>query len=124
MTSGFDIKLKELKDTISALEVSDDMDVIEKTASRLEGFSYAPPVITPISLFLRMDKKGLLEEVERIVELPDEEACSLAPGDQSKCEDLRLEFIRVIIFYYEKLLLLRAGDVEEWDEVDELYVHD
>jgi hypothetical protein len=32
--------------------------------------------------------------------------------------------MRVILFYYKKLLLLRQGNSEEWDEVDELYVHD
>jgi hypothetical protein len=33
-------------------------------------------------------------------------------------------YITVLIYYYTKLLKLRGGDVDEWDEVDELYVHD
>jgi hypothetical protein len=30
----------------------------------------------------------------------------------------------VIFYHYRKLLKLRNGDPEEWDEIDELYVHD
>ncbi len=114
----------ELKEKIDKLQDDCDKKVIEQTASRLEGLNYAPPVITPISVFLRMNKHALLDEVDRILALPDQEACALAPDDTRKCEDLRLEYIRVATFYYEKLILLRQGNAEEWDEVDELYVHD
>lgn len=122
--TSYEVRLEELKAKAAKLEDGGSQEVIEETAKRLEGFSYAPPVITATGTFLRLDKKGLLEEIERVVAMPEAEACALAPGDSAKCEDLRLEFIRVIIYYYEKLLLLRQGDAEEWDEVDELYVHD
>jgi hypothetical protein len=35
-----------------------------------------------------------------------------------------VQFISVLIFYYRKLILLRKEDLDTWDEIDELYVHD
>jgi hypothetical protein len=71
-----------------------------------------------------LTKQGLLDEIDRIVAMPDAEACALAPNEPKKCQDLRVEFISVQMFYYKKLALLRQGDIETWDEIDELYVHD
>jgi len=107
-------------------ELVDDSDdvIIEETARRLEGLHFAPPVITPTDCFLRMKKGGILGEIERIAVMPEEEACALAPNDQKKCEDLRLQYMSVLLYYYRKLLALRKNVVEEWDEIDELYVHD
>ena len=121
---SFAKQVDELKDQIRQLPDDHTAEIIEQTAIRLEGLNYAPSVITPNRAFLRMDKQGMLAEVDRIVEMPEDEACALAPGDEKKCEDLRLQFMKVILFYYQKLLRLRDGDAEEWDEIDELYVHD
>ena len=121
---SFAKQVDELKDQIRRLPDDHAAETIEQTAARLEGLNYAPSVITPNTAFLRLDKQGMLEEIDRIVEMPEEEACALAPGDEKKCEDLRLQFMKVILYYYQKLLRLRDGDAEEWDEVDELYVHD
>ena len=126
MTSAesFAGQVDELKNQIRQLPTDHAAEIIEQTAVRLEGLNYAPSVITPSKTFLRLDKQGMLAEVDRIVEMPEEEACALAPNDEKKCEDLRLQFMKVILFYYQKLLRLRDGDAEEWDEIDELYVHD
>jgi hypothetical protein len=78
----------------------------------------------PVKLFVRWRNDDLLDEIDRILALPDAQACALAPDDSRKCEDLRIQYITVLIYYYSKLLKLRGGDVDEWDEVDELYVHD
>jgi hypothetical protein len=74
--------------------------------------------------FLRLTKQTLLEEIDKILALPDQEACALAPDEPLKCQDLRVQFISVLIFYYRKLILLRQEDLDTWDEIDELYVHD
>jgi hypothetical protein len=74
--------------------------------------------------FLRLRSKGLLAEIDRILAMPEAEACALAPDNTEKCEDLRVQYITVLVFYYKKILELRKGNPEEWDEVDELYVHD
>lgn len=120
----FTDQVEELKDTIGGLRDDSTAEEIEKTAARLENLNYAPSVITPVDRFLRLDRKGLLDEVDRILAMPDQEACALAPDDTRKCEDLRLQFIKVLLYHYEKLINLRKGDADEWDEIDELYVHD
>jgi len=117
-------QIEDLKSVISEMYDDFTADQIEETAKRLEGLNYAPSIITPVGTFLRLTRQNLLDEVDRILAMPEQEACALAPNDNKKCEDLRLQFIKVIIFYYEKLILLRQGNAEEWDEIDELYVHD
>jgi hypothetical protein len=121
---SFHEQVDELKEMIGGLRDNSTPEEKEQTAARLEGLNYSPAVITPIQQFLRIDGPGVLDEFDRIIAMPEQEACALAPGDTRKCEDLRLQFMKVILFYYEKLILLRKGDADEWDEVDELYVHD
>ena len=120
----FEDKVKQFKVEVSGFLDEVSQEVIEKTAVRLEGLNYSPPVIIPIDKFLRLTKKGLQDEIDRILAMPDREACALAPNEPMKCQDLRLQFISVQIFYYKKLMLLRQDDIETWEEVDELYVHD
>lgn len=120
----FEEKIKQCKEEVSGFADEISQEVIEKTAVRLEGLNYSPPVIIPIEKFLRLTKEGLLEEVDRILAMPDRDACALAPNEPLKCQDLRLQFISVQVFYYKKLMLLRQGDIETWEEIDELYVHD
>ena len=122
--TSFEAKVEQLKQKVRSFADDADTSVIEETARRLEKLNYAPPVIISNDKFLRLTKASLLEEVDRILALPDAEACALAPDEPKKCQDLRLQFIAVQIFYYEKLLMLRQGDIETWDEIDELYVHD
>lgn len=121
---SFEEQVEQLRQKVRNLDDDADAAQIEETALRLEKLNYAPPVIISNDKFLRLTRELLLEEIDRILALPDAEACALAPDEPKKCQDLRLQFISVQIYYYEKLLLLRQGDVETWDEIDELYVHD
>lgn len=123
-SDNFDQKINKLKKQVHILRDDIPEETIRATAERLEGLNFSPSIITSIPTFLRLNRQTLLDEIDRILALPDQEACALAPDDSRKCEDLRIQFITVLIFYYEKLLLLRQGNAEEWDEVDELYVHD
>ena len=120
----FERQIDALRDQVRRL--SDDVtdETVEQTAIRLKGLNFSPPVITPLDDFLRMRRGELLAEIERILAMPDAQACALAPDNTKKCEDLRVQFITVLIYYYNKLIQLRKGNPEEWDEVDELYVHD
>ncbi|WP_163340747.1 hypothetical protein [Desulfopila sp. IMCC35008] len=120
----FNSKVEALKTTVKELDEVVDRKTIEETAKRLEGVNFAPPVVLPISEFLRSDKKTLLAEIDKLLAMPDEKACALAPDSPGKCRELRLQFIATLIFHYKKLSRLRAGDAEEWDEIDELYIHD
>lgn len=121
---SFPERVKKLKEEVRNLQDEAAQDVIEQTAVRLERLNYAPAVVIPQRNFLRLTKEKLLVEIERILALPDREACALAPNEPKKCEDIRLQCIAVQIYYYKKLILLRQGNLEEWDEIDELYVHD
>lgn len=121
---SFDQQVEVLKQKVRSFEDQSDEGLIEETAVRLEKLGYTPPVIIPLESFLRLNKDLLLKEIERILAMPDHEACALAPDEPKKCQDLRLQFISVQTYYYEKLMLLRQGDSEAWDEIDELYVHD
>jgi len=121
---SFDEQITLLKQQVQELDDGADGEVIEETAVRLEKLGYAPPVIIALTRFLRLNRDSLLQEIDRILDMPDHEACALAPDEPKKCQDLRLQFISVQIYYYKKLLLLRQGDPETWDEIDELYVHD
>ena len=121
---SFQTQVDNLKKKVNQLVDDTSDDYAEGVALRLEGLHFTPPVITPIREFIRMRNDDLIEEFDRIVAMPDAEACALAPGDTRKCADLRLQYLTVLLYYYTKLVALRAGDVEEWDEVDELYVHD
>ncbi len=121
---SFAEQVEALKQKVRSFNDQADQALIEETAGRLEKLNYAPPVIIPLATFLRLNKGSLLQEIDKILAMPDHEACALAPDEPKKCQELRLQFIAVQIYYYEKLLLLRQGDLETWDEIDELYVHD
>lgn len=122
--NSFSEKIAEFKDEVSSLQDSEGQETIEQTAVRLEGLNYAPPIIIPVPEFLRLTSSGLLSEIDKIIAMPDQEACALAPDDSQKCQDLRLQFISVLIYYYRQLVSLRQGNPDSWDEVDEVYVHD
>ena len=120
----FSEQIDHIKETVRNLRDDIGPDAIEETALRLEKLNYAPPVIIPQATFLRLTKATLLGEIDKILAMPDQEACALAPDEPKKCQDLRIQFISVQIYYYKILSSLRQGDVDAWDEVDELYVHD
>jgi hypothetical protein len=120
----FEERIKELRAEVQQLDDDFGQSLVEETATRLEGCNFAPPVITRAEIFLRLRRQGLLAEIDRILAMTEAEACALAPGNPGKCEDLRVQYITVLIFYYKKLLALRKGIPEEWDEIDELYVYD
>ena len=120
----FEQQITALKAKVDVLNDDTSDDHVEEVALRLLKLNFTPPVITPIKLFVRLRNDDVREEIERILAMPDAEACALAPDDTKKCEDLRIQFITVLIYYYTKLVELRRENADEWDEVDELYVHD
>lgn len=117
-------KLEQFKEDVRKLEDVADKDIIEETALRLERLQYAPPVIIDMERFLRLTSLSLLKEIDKIIAMSPQEVCAISPDNLEKCQDLRLQCIAVQIYYYKKLILLRQGDLETWDEIDELYVHD
>lgn len=120
----FEQKITELKNELASLTDNFSQTSIEETAVRLERLNYAPPIVLPVEIFLRLTGETLLGEIEKILAMSDKEACALAPEEPAKCRDLRIQFISVLLFYYRQLIELRLGNIDAWDEVDEVYVHD
>ncbi len=120
----FEQKIAELKGELRKLNNHFLTSDIEETAVRLERLNYTPPIILPVDKFLRLTSETLLIEIDKILAMPDQEACALAPDKPAKCRDLRIQFISVLLFYYKQLIDLRLGKTDAWDEVDEMYVHD
>jgi hypothetical protein len=121
---GFLQKIEQIKTEVRDLEDSAERENIEQTASRLEGLNYTPPLVIPVSDFLRLTAESLLGEIDKILAKPDRKACTLAPDETGTCQDMRLQGISVLLYYYKQLIQLRRGDPDTWDEVDELYLHD
>lgn len=117
-------KLGVLQDDIKLLGKSDDLAVIEDTATRLEGFNYTPPVKIPVDQFLRCTTDQMLLEIDKIARQPDEERVSQSSAETEHDWERKLQHISILAFYYKELVALRNGVPEAWDEVDELYVHD
>jgi hypothetical protein len=121
---SFSEKIANLQAEIKNLPDTHDAAGIEQTARRLEALNYSPPLIIPTATFVRLDRAALLEQVDAILAMEDAAVCALAPDNRGECEDLRVQYLTVILYHYRKLLKLRDGNPEEWDEIDELYVHD
>lgn len=111
--------VKELSAEIELIVEQHGADCIEQTASRLEKLQYAPPVPVTVAVFLRLDKTSLQAEVQKIIDAVERGEEKTGPVLE-RC----IQSIRVLLYYYRKLQLLRDDDPESWDEIDELYVHD
>lgn len=121
---AFEKQIAALQAEVRGLRDDFGLQQVESTAARLEGLNFSPPILAESHAFLRMQRQEVLAEIDRILTLPEAVVCALAKGHPKKCQDLRLQYITVLVFYYKKLIALRAGDPGEWDEIDELYVHD
>jgi hypothetical protein len=118
-------RLPALLEEAGRLQDPSSEEEVESIAVRLQGLNFVPPLVIDGAVFLRLRTSGLLEEIQRIATLPESHICMLGGTDGGlSCDDQRLQHISVLLFYFKKLLALRAGDPGEWDEIDELYVHD
>lgn len=121
----FQQRLTFLLEQAVGLEDNFPEEQVESVALRLQDLNFAPPLVIDNAIFLRLRKQGVIDEISRIAALPEAQICVLGGVDSSlSCDDQRLQHISVLLFYFKKLLALRAGDPGEWDEIDELYVHD
>jgi hypothetical protein len=121
----FQERLTFLLDQAVSLEDNFPEEQVESVALRLQDLNFVPPLVIDNAIFLRLRKQGVIDEISRIAALPEAQICVLGGVDSSlSCDDQRLQHISVLLFYFKKLLALRAGDPGEWDEIDELYVHD
>lgn len=122
--SEFFNKLDEIRKEVQSMTDVDDPENIRETADRLKGLNYASPVYLPLNVFLELTSAKLLAEIDRIVELPDDEVPLLDEEQGNGIWQAKLQQISILVFYFRELASLRRGVPEAWDEVDELYVHD
>lgn len=116
-------KAESLKKEIRDLpEVSSE--VIEITAKRLEGLSYAPTTIIEPQQFLRATNDDIIEYIRLECIRPEADFTDICSETGKGHQSIRLEHISVLCYYYKQLTELRQDIPEAWDEVDELYVHD
>jgi hypothetical protein len=117
-------KVDALRDDIRAMTDIDEPAMISETAARLKGLNYTPPVSVSLDTFLSFSTSGLLDEIDRISNLPDDDMAQPEGSEELGPWAIKLEHISVLVFYFKELAELRRGVGEAWDEVDELYVHD
>lgn len=123
MNSDNENRVSQITQEIQAMN-DHPHSVIEETASRLEVLNYSPPVNTSLPAFLRLTQNTLLEEIDTVMNLPENDVCARIQDGSEQCEDIRVQVISVLLFYYKQLYKLRDGDGEAWDDIDEIYVHD
>jgi hypothetical protein len=112
-----------LKQAENLVDVTDAARV-EKTAETLEGYSYAPTLLWPINNFVRMDKQKLLRVMREAAEVDDDELIKYGFDPSGDLQEKRLVQMRTLLNHYRDLLGLRRGDLDAWDQFNELYEDD
>ncbi len=107
MNAFFESILSELPADASARE-------IEIAASDLESMNYEPMLLLAAPGFLRMTKKALGEEFERVLSLPEGEAS----------DAIKSKHVGLLVYHYESLCRLRRREPAAWDAINELYEDD
>ncbi len=62
---SFSKNVAQFKDEVSRLQECTEREIIEQTATRLEGLNYSPALIIPVYDFLRLTSDTLLEEIDK-----------------------------------------------------------
>ncbi|MDA3957819.1 hypothetical protein [Oceanispirochaeta sp.] len=109
---------KSLKDLI----ISDDPDLIKKTADELKGLKYNPILLTDFDDFLSVDSSRFFPELGKILNSPEVSDEYLPQGETR--ESFREKKARILLYHYKLLNRLRRGEPEAWDEINELMEDD
>lgn len=99
-------------------------DKIESTASDLEGMNYEPVLLLQTPGFLRMGRKGLEREIERVRALSDAEMMEAGFGPNASFDEFKARHIQLLLYHYGLLCRLRLDVPEAWDTINELYEDD
>ncbi len=67
---SFSKNVAQFKDEVSRLQECAEREIIEQTATRLEGLNYAPPVFIPMGDNLGLTSNTLLEKIDKILAMP------------------------------------------------------
>lgn len=99
-------------------------DKIESTASDLEGLAYEPVLLLKTPGFLRMGRKELEKEVDRINQLTPQEMMAEGFGANANFNEFKAKHLQLLIYHYGLLCRLRTDDPTAWATINELYEDD
>lgn len=108
-----------------------DSSTVEFTAKELSYYHYEPSLLIPQPGFAKMQKKELIEALEKLQYLsPDDlEAAGLPLSGEgasraAAAAELKREQASLLLYHYRQLVGLRKNDSESWHIMDELYEDD
>lgn len=97
---------------------------IESTAKTLEGVSYEPVLLLKTPGFLRMGRKQLEAEIERVHEMTVKEMMAEGFAENANFNEFKAKHLQLLIYHYGLLCRLRTDDPIAWDTINELYEDD
>ncbi|HSR88080.1 MAG TPA: hypothetical protein VLL07_03930 [Pontiella sp.] len=97
---------------------------IEETASVLEGMNYEPVLILKAPGFLRMRRKELEAEIERVIQMTTKELMAEGFAENANFNEFKARHLQLLVYHYGLLCRLRTDDPEAWDIINELYEDD
>ena len=115
------MKAEELRRRAAALPEIGDPD---HAGDRLERMSWTPELLAGVEGFHRISKDRLLAELEGVLALGDRdngERLGIVGMDPARA---RMTQASLLVTAAELLWRLRAGDLDAWDHVNELYEDD
>jgi len=97
---------------------------IEETARTLEGMNYEPVLLLKTPGFLRMNRKELETEIERVNQMTTQEMMLEGFSENAHFNEFKIKHLQLLIYHYGLLCRLRTDDPEAWDVINELYEDD
>ena len=99
-------------------------DRVETTARYLEGMNYEPVLLLKTPGFLRMGRKELEHEIERVNRMGDEEMMAEGFAANANFSEFKAKHLQLLIYHYALLCRLRNNDATAWDTINELMEDD
>lgn len=97
---------------------------IDRVALDLERYGYEPGIFFPVPDFASYTKEDMIEEIDRIINMDEEEVKGFALAEERSVEEVKKIAIDMLTAQFLLLERLRAGEPEAWDEIHELYEDD
>jgi len=97
---------------------------VEETAGILEGMNYEPVLLLKTPRFLRMKRKDLETEIERVNRMTAKEMMAEGFAENANFNEFKAKHLQLLIYHYRLLCRLRADDPDSWDVINELYEDD
>jgi hypothetical protein len=116
--------MNDLKEKYDNLAPDSSKAKIEKTAQDLERRQYMPPFLLEVKDFFHMTKEKMLNEYNRVINLPEESEELKAVIGIDDSIQIKDKHLRTLLNQYNLLCELREGKAEAWDTVNELYEDD